>query len=100
MESVFKGVPQVTLQLYIVFYTAIEFNHYSLVVIFSAALSLVLLASVLCLLYDRRLIRLASMSPAENNPWIAKVLADLLSHFGLGVDDESVKDLTNYNVSE
>lgn len=96
IESIFKGVPQLALQLYIVFYTAINSNVYSLVVLFSAGLSLVTLASVLCLLYDRKVFRLASMAPAENNPLIVRYLAKFLSVFGLGVDDESVKELTNF----
>lgn len=98
MESIFKGVPQVTLQLYIVFYTAITYGTYSLVVLVSSAISLVALASVLCMLYDRAQIRLISMAPAENNPPIIQSCAKLLTALGVGVDGETVKELANFNV--
>lgn len=97
MESIFKGVPQVTLQLYIMFVTAIDHGTYSFAVLISSALSLVSLSTVMCLLYDRQQIRLVAMAPAESNPVIVQKVASLLAMFGLGNDGETVQELTNFN---
>jgi len=97
MESIFKGVPQVTLQLYIVFVTAIEHGTYSAAVLFSSAMSLISLSIVMCLLYDRQQVRLVAMAPSESNPYIVQRVASLLAMFGLGKDGETVQELTNFN---
>lgn len=99
MDSVFKSVPQVTLQMYIMFTIAITEHTYSLVVMISAAISIVSLASVLTLLYERKEIRLISMAPEESNPAIARYIARMLSCIGIGSDGETVQEITNFNVS-
>lgn len=70
LNGVYRNLPNSTLQLYIFFYVAIVNDQFSLVTLVASAFGVTAMATILNLLYDRKDIRLISLTPMGSNPQV------------------------------
>jgi len=97
VQGVYRQLPGIAFQTYILFYMCVTQRVFSWSVLIAIFSSLVGTVVIFIMLYDRIQARRMAMLPPETQPYIAVIIADLFSIFGMGVNDETVSMIINFD---
>jgi hypothetical protein len=97
VQGMYKQVPWIMLKAYIMLEVAVNKGMYDLLVLASLLASLLSIIMVFIMLYDRKEARRLSYLPVAIQPRLARVIANVLTCFGMGKDTSLVKQFVNFD---
>lgn len=96
-QGIFKTIPQIAFQMYVLFKTGYVYGEFSYSILLSVMTSITSIVVIYIMLYDRIRCRRMSIMPLEKQPLCAVIIAKAYVACGMGVDDENVEGMVNFN---
>ena len=96
-QGVYKSIPQIAFQMYVLFHVGYSQGIFSWSILFSIMSSIISITVIFIMIFDRIQCRRMAMLPLKCQPLCAIIIANAYVCCGMGVDDENVEGMVNFN---